>query len=225
MENAKTVVICDSHPVVRYGLSQMLKQEKDIEVVAEVSNGIELINALATHNPTIVIFDINNSVCDIELIASFINSKASQCASKIIIYTSATTSNIVENAAKIGVHGYLLKSCDFDEVVKAINIVHNNGTLLDPEFATMLIKHFRSTENSNTEQEVLSKREQEVLSLIAAGASNRHIASKLYIGECTVKFHVSSILAKLNVRNRTEAASLAIQGGILRKPGFKLVTP
>ena len=225
MATVKTVVICDPHPVVRYGLSQMLTQEKDIEVVAEVSNGIDLINALTTHNPTIVIFDIDNFGCDIELIVSFINSKATQCSSKIIIYTAATTRSIVENAARIGVHGYLLKSCDFDEVIKAINVVHNNGTLLDPEFATLLIKHFRTTEQSITEHELLSKREQEVLSLIAAGASNRHIASKLYIGECTVKFHVSSILAKLNVKNRTEAASLAIQGGILNKNGFKVVTP
>ena len=216
VEHLKTVVICDSHPVARYGLSQILERESDIKVVAETSNSFDLINALSTYKPSIVILDIDSACCDVDLILGYINSDGVDFSSKIIIYTSTTNDSTVEKAAKLGCNGYLLKRAEFSEIVKAINVVHNNGTVLDPDFATHLLKHLRATDNSKVEYDALSKREREVLSLIAAGASNRFIAKKLYIGECTVKFHVSSILAKLNVKNRTEAASIAIQGGILQ---------
>lgn len=215
MENLKTVVICDNHPVARYGLSQILECEKDIRVVAEVSNSFELVNTLSTFKPEIVILDIENACCDVELISDYINSNPTDVSSKIIIYTGTTDSSTVEKAAKLGIQGYLPKCAELHEIVKAIDIVYNNGTLLDPTFATQLLKHLRAAEQSHTDSDALSKREREVLSLIAAGASNRLIADKLFIGECTVKFHVSSILAKLNVKNRTEAASIAIQDGII----------
>ena len=124
--------------------------------------------------------DIENSCCDVELISDYINSNPTDVSSKIIIYTGSTNDSIVEKAAKLGIQGYLPKCVVLHEIVKAIDIVHNNGTLLDPTFATQLLKHLRVAEQSQLDSDALSKREREVLSLIAAGASNRHIADKLF---------------------------------------------
>ncbi len=206
------VVICDSHPALRYGLTQMLTLEDNIDVVADVPTSCELIRAVPIHKPDLVIIDIGSECCDFDII---LNSRIPDLSVKFIAYTSETNDDVIKKAAKLGVYGYLLKTTDVHELVKAIRIVHKNGTVLDPDFATKLLWHMRSVEHSHNDQDSLSKRELEVLNLMAAGESNRNIATKLYIGECTVKFHVSSILTKLKVKNRTEAAAIAIQAGMV----------
>jgi len=214
------VLICDSHPALRYGLSQMLQLEDAIDVVAEVATSGELVLAVPSIKPDIVIIDIGNECCDIDVIHNALSGEASF---KIIVYTSETNDEIIKKAAKLGVYGYLLKKTDVTELAKAIHTVYKNGTVLDPDFATKLLWHMRTVpERSQTDQDSLSKRELEVLRLLADGESNRNIAAKLYIGECTVKFHVSSILTKLNVKNRTEAAAIAIQAGMIYKPANNL---
>jgi len=123
---------------------------------------------------------------------------------KTIIFTSGNDKNLIWNAAEMGVQGYLLKQAERDEIIDAIYVVHRGGTKLAPCVTTTLLEHLQFKQRQL--QANLSKREQGVLDLITLGKTNNDIASALYISTRTVKFHVSSILTKLNVRNRTEAA-------------------
>lgn len=210
MDEKIYVAICDDHPVIRYGLSHILNEEPDIEVVGDA----------ATHDDLLAIFDRkvpDVTVLDIELE----NTTGFECIktirekypdTRVLIYTSHGEMERIMKAVESNVQGYILKQSDYSEIIKAIRIVSGGGTWLQPEIATKLLAGMRSREHSI--DTILSKREQQVLSLIAQGQTNKDIANNLFISERTVKFHVSAILEKLDVRNRTEAALLANEQNI-----------
>jgi DNA-binding NarL/FixJ family response regulator len=201
------IAICDDHPVVRYGLSAIINSEVDCEVVLEASKPEELLKQFAFIQPDITILDLE--LDDASGIDCLKEIRKTNPNAKVIIYTSHGESDQIMEAIDLGIQGYLLKQSDCADIVKSIQIVKDGGTSLEPCIATKVLERMRN--DKDKAENVLSKRETQVIGLLAIGNTNRDIAATLFISERTVKFHVSSILDKLNVRNRTEAALYANQ--------------
>lgn len=204
------IAICDDHPVIRFGLSQVINNEEDLEVSLEAATPQALINDFEEHSPDITILDLElGNASGIDCLKEI---RQLSPAAKVIIYTAHGESDRIMEAIDLGIQGYLLKESECSDIINSIRIVHNGGTSLEPGIATKLLDRMRN--ETEREINVLSRRETEVLVQLAQGKTNRDIASTLFISERTVKFHVSSILDKLHVRNRTEAALYARQNDI-----------
>ncbi|MBM6619062.1 response regulator [Bacillus suaedaesalsae] len=218
------IVIIDDHQLFREGVKRILDFETNFEVVAEGEDGSEALAIVEKHQPDVVIMDINmptlNGVeATAQLIAEFPDTK-------VIILSIHDDENYVTHALKTGAQGYLLKEMDAEQLVDAVNIVAEGGSYLHPKVTHNLVKEYRrlaTTANSKTsgrkEIEIrrplhlLTRRECEVLQLLADGQSNRTIGESLFISEKTVKNHVSNILTKMNVNDRTQAVVVAIKNG------------
>ena len=209
----KTIIV-DDHPVVRFGVRQMLSTDKDIEVVAEMEDVDHLIDTIKEKAADIVLLDLEldhtHGVDALRLI------RQAAPDVKVIIYTSHDEEERIVQAAEVGVDGYLLKGCGQRELLDAIHSVQSGGIALEATVAGKLMKHMnRRSSKSETETIRFSKRETQVLKLMASGKTNRDIGASLFISESTVKFHVHAILNKLDANNRTEAVSIAAQLGIV----------
>lgn len=203
------IAICDDHPVIRYGLSQIINNEPDIEVAIEAPTPEFLVSNFPEVNPDITILDLElNDTSGIDCLREL---RQNHPTTKVIIYTAHGEYDRIMDAIDLGIQGYLLKQSDCSDIINSIRVVYNGGTCLEPDIATKLLARMRDRDEQKAVENVLSKREIQVLNLLALGKTNRDIANSLYISERTVKFHVSSILEKLHVRNRTEAALYANQ--------------
>ena len=215
--NTTTVIrtlVVDDHPVVRYGIRHMLDAEPDIEVVGELDdiNGIGAV--LSELQPDVVLLDLEfGDTHGVDALRQF---REEAPGMRVIIYTSHDDEERIIQAAELGVDGYLLKGCPKEEIVSAIRSVHDGGTALESSVASKLMHHM-NRRSSRKEQPAIhfSKREKQVLELLAKGKINRDIGAKLFISESTVKFHVHAILSKLDANNRTEAVSIAANLGII----------
>jgi len=205
------IIICDEHSIVRYGLTHMLEQETDVTVLAQTPCAVELSRHAKKFEADVVILDAANP----NYLLAVSNLHSLPQKPKVIVYTTLEDEKTIVNALEQGACGYLLKKSDYRELIKAIRVVQEGGTYLDPLVAAKLAAHMRAGTKKPIGEEPLSKREIEILRFLATGNSNRDISKKLLISETTVKFHVSSILAKLHVRNRTQAALAAKQHGIV----------
>jgi len=207
-------VIVDDHPVVRYGLKHMLDVEPDIEVVGELENLSGVGTALLDLQPDVVLLDLElEETHGVDALRQF---REQAPGIRVIIYTSHDEEDRIIQAAELGVDGYLLKGCIRDELVSAIRSVYDGGTALDASVASKLLQHMNRRSSKRERPAIhFSKREKQVLELLAAGKTNRDIGTKLFISESTVKFHVHAILSKLDAGNRTEAVSIAVQQGII----------
>jgi DNA-binding NarL/FixJ family response regulator len=209
----KTIIV-DDHPVVRFGVRQMLSTDKDIEVVAEMEDVDHLVDTIKEKAADIVLLDLEldhtHGVDALRLI------RQAAPDVKVIIYTSHDEEERIVQAAEVGVDGYLLKGCGQRELLDAIHSVQSGGIALEATVAGKLMKHMnRRSSKSETDTIRFSKRETQVLKLMASGKTNRDIGASLFISESTVKFHVHAILNKLDANNRTEAVSIAAQLGIV----------
>ena len=209
----RTLVV-DDHPVVRYGIKHMLDAESDIEVVGELDDINGIGKVLSELEPDVVLLDLELEETHGVDALRFLREEAP--GMHVIIYTSHDDEERIIQAAELGVDGYLLKGCPKEEIVSAIRSVHDGGTALEASVASKLMQHMHGR-SSRREQPAIhfSKREKQVLELIAAGKTNRDIGAKLFISESTVKFHVHAILSKLDASNRTEAVSIAAHQGII----------
>jgi DNA-binding NarL/FixJ family response regulator len=207
------ILIADDHPVVRYGLTQFINTEPDLEVVGEASNGQQTIEKVLSLRPHVTLLDIE--LGESRGIETLRQIRQLAPASVVIIYTAFSNTQLIVEAVEVGIQGYLLKNSNPEALINAIRNVHGGGTALEPEIATKLLKYLRGHSNGDGIDEPLTKREQEVLYELVTGKSNRTIAQRLYITERTVKFHVSSILNKLHAKNRTEAVLIAAQTGLI----------
>ena len=212
-EVIRTLVV-DDHPVVRYGVTHMLDAELDIDVVGELENLHGIGAALAELKPDVVLLDLElEEIHGVDALRQ-LREKAPEM--NVIIYTSHDEEDRIIQAAELGVDGYLLKGCPKDEIISAIRSVHDGGTALDASVAAKLMHHMNRRSARNAEPVIrFSKRETQVLKLLAAGKTNRDIGETLFISESTVKFHVHAILSKLDASNRTEAVSIAASHGII----------
>ena len=205
-----TVLIVDDHSVVREGLRSFLDMQKDIQVVGEASNGAEAIELTGRLSPDIVLMDlVMPGVDGIEATRQICTRHP---GSKDIALTSFLEDEQVFPALEAGVSGYLMKDLTPAELARAIRTVHEGKADLHPGAAKKLIDGLQDQRSSVMGD--LTQREVQVLDLIAKGLSNREIAERLVISPKTVKVHVSSILSKLNLSDRTQAAIYALKQGL-----------
>jgi len=209
----KTIIV-DDHPVVRFGVKQMLSSSQDIEVVAEMDDVDNLLQVLKDTDADILLLDLElehtTGVDALRLV------RENAPGTKVIIYTSHDEEDRIVQAAELGVDGYLLKGCGQTELVNAIQSVSAGGIALESTVAGKLMNHMNQRSSTKVTQTVqFSKREAQVLKLLSSGKTNRDIGETLFISESTVKFHVHAILNKLDASNRTEAVSIAAQLGLV----------
>jgi two-component system, NarL family, response regulator LiaR len=204
------VLITDDHSVVRQGLRMFLSLDPDIQVVGEAQNGREALEMARELQPDVVLMDLLMPVMDGMEATKAIRAELPEV--EVIALTSVLEGASVSGAVKAGAIGYLLKDTNAEELHRAIRGAAEGKVQLAPEAAARLMNEVRAPENSDA----LTDRETEVLRLLARGKANKEIASELFVEEKTVKSHVSSILRKLGVRSRTQAALHAVQTGLAR---------
>jgi DNA-binding NarL/FixJ family response regulator len=204
------ILITDDHPIVREGLSAVLETQPDFEIVGEAVSGAQAVERAAALRPDVILLDLE--LPELDGVAALRAIRAANPQAKVIIFTAFDTDERILGAVQAGAQGYLLKGAPREELFQAIRVVHSGGSLLQPVVAARLLRQVSGTPAL---PESLTERELEVLRLLAKGRQNKEIASELVISERTVKFHVSAILAKLAVGNRTEAVSKAAQLGLI----------
>jgi len=209
------VLVADDHPLVRQGLRSFLSTIDDIDVVGEASDGAEAIAMATALQPDVVMMDLAMPTVDgIEAIRRITEERPS---ARIIALTSFATDDKVFPAIQAGAAGYLLKETEPSELVEAIRKVHRGEPILHPSVAARLMQQVVAA-TPRAHRTDLTARELEVLRLIAAGRSNKEIAHDLAVAEKTVKTHVSNVLSKLGVADRTQAALYAVQHGLAEPP-------
>jgi DNA-binding NarL/FixJ family response regulator len=201
-----TVLIADDHPVVRQGLAVLLEVQDDITLVGEASTGPEAVQLTRQHAPDVLLLDLK--LPEIDGLGVLSELAAQQSSTRVLILTSAAGPATPGLALQAGAAGFLYKDVDPDALVRAIRSVHDGQTVLAPEAAGLVTA--RSAGGARGIG-ALTGRERDVLGLLAAGHSNREIARTLHVSEKTVKTHVSAVLAKLGVADRTQAALLAVR--------------
>lgn len=215
MENKNiTVFLVDDHELIREGIKQLLELGGDIDVVGQASNGEEAIQMILKYRPDVVLLDINMPKMNgIDVLRRL---KDLGVKSKIIMLTIHKDREYLLEAMKIGADGYVLKDSDAEGLLRAIRNVKNGKTYIQPSIASLLVEDVNNKEANGDAMKIdsLTKREYEVLTLIAEGLSNKDIADKLYISEKTVKNHVSNIFKKLEVNDRIQAAIFAFKNSI-----------
>jgi DNA-binding NarL/FixJ family response regulator len=210
------VLIADDQALVRTGFRKILESEPDLEVVGEAGDGGEAVEAALLLRPDVVLMDIRMPRLD-----GLEATRRLAGKTRVLVLTTFDVNEYVYEALRAGASGFLLKDAPADQLVTAIRVVAAGDALLAPSITRRLIEEFARRPPSNVrpaELEALSPRELDVLRLVARGLSNAEIASELYVGDATVKTHVSRVLQKLNLRDRVQAVVLAYESGLLQ-PG------
>jgi two-component system, NarL family, response regulator LiaR len=201
-----SVLVADDHPVVRQGLRTFLELQEDIELSGEAGDGFEAVARAEELLPDVVLMDL--VMPELDGIEAIRRIRSTSPATKVIVLTTFAEDDKLFPAIKAGAAGYLLKDVEPRELAEAIRRVHRGEALLHPKVAGRLMREF--AEESDME-EALTERELDVLRLIARGLPNKEIARELVVSEKTVKTHVSNILAKLHLADRTQAALYAVR--------------
>ncbi|CAM3715391.1 response regulator [Mesobacillus zeae] len=204
------VLIADDHHVVRRGLAFFLRTQRDIDIVGEAANGEEAVTLAGTLKPDVILMDLSMPGMNGIEATKIIKNKHPEI--KIMMLTSFSDQDHVIPALEAGASGYQLKDVQPDELVQCLRNLMNGETQLHPKAATQLLANLsgKSTKNNDPAQD-LTKRELDVLREITHGKSNKEIASALFITEKTVKTHVSNLLSKLQLADRTQAALYAVK--------------
>lgn len=211
IEKPIRIFIVDDHPVVRDGLVAILSTQDDFVVVGNAGDGRSAISQILTLEPDVTLLDLE--MPEMDGVETLRHLRAQLPAVRVIVFTAFDTDDRIVTAVQAGAQGYLLKGAPRQELFNAIRVVHGGGSLLQPIVATRLQQLAQQESPPPVEQ--LTERELEVLQALALGLQNKEIAARLVISERTVKFHVSAILGKLNVGNRTEAVAVAAQRGLV----------
>lgn len=218
------IIIIDDHQLFREGVKRILEFEKSFQVVAEGDDGSEALYLVEEHRPDVVIMDINMPQMNgVEATRELVDKYPD---TKVIILSIHDDENYVTHALQTGACGYLLKEMDADALIEAVRVVADGGSYLHPKVTHNLVNEYRKlasgvarsgsyvqTVEIRRPLHLLTRRECEVLQMLADGKSNRGIGESLYISEKTVKNHVSNILQKMNVNDRTQAVVVAIKNG------------
>jgi DNA-binding NarL/FixJ family response regulator len=209
------ILIADDHPVVQDGLLAVLGTQPDFEITGVAVTGLEVLRMVSAKDPDIVLLDLEMPEMDGLEVLEHLRREHPQV--KAIVFTAFDTDERIVGAVKAGAKGYLLKGAPSQELFQAIRTVSAGGSLLQPVVASKLIDHVSGASEQKLQQGTLplTARERQVLEQLALGKTNKEIALELVISERTVKFHVSSIFAKLGVGNRTEAVTIAARQGLV----------
>lgn len=204
------LLLIDDHPLVRKGLQFVLSLENDIEVVGEASNGLEALNLLKNHTPDVALVDLRlGHEYGLDIVE---NCLKNNIPCKFIVLTSSADEYDFRKAEEVGAYGYVLKEALPEELLYAVRLVNRGRKYYDPGIISEMMKE-SSTDNIT---EDLTPREQEVLLALGEGLCNKDIGKKLFISDYTVKKHVSQILAKLGLTDRTQAALYVQKKNILK---------
>ncbi|GAA2635374.1 MULTISPECIES: response regulator [Streptomyces] len=217
------VMIADDQMMVRQGFTVLLNAQPDIEVVGQAVDGADAVAKVAELAPDVVLMDIRMpGMGGIE--ATSVITAAPEAAVKVLVLTTFDLDEYVYEALRAGASGFLLKDASADQLAEAVRVVAAGEALLSPNITKRLITEFSRLgaprAPSRARIEALTERETEVLSLIAQGLSNAEISEHLVLAEQTVKTHVSRILVKLGLRDRTQAAVFAYETGLIRPTGY-----
>ena len=214
------VVLVDDEAMVRVGLRMVLTAEADIEVVGEAADGGSAVEVVEATEPDVVLMDVR--MPDVDGIEGARRVLARCPGVKVVVLTTFDEDEYVEAALRAGVSGFLLKVAPPERLIDAVRTVAAGGGLLDPGVTRRVIESFAAAPPLRTRRaetlDALTERERDVLRLIGRGLSNSEIAAELYLGETTVKTHVSNVLAKLGLRDRVQAVVAAYETGHVR-PG------
>ncbi|MGZ6316813.1 MAG: response regulator [Anaerolineales bacterium] len=205
------IVLVDDHEVVRLGLKSLLERHPQFDVVGEAGSAREAIEQVAALKPEVVLMDIRlPGTSGIEACEEIVNKFP---GTRVIMLTSYADDEMLFSAIRAGASGYLLKQIGSDDLVKALEAVSRGEALLDPAVTQRVFQEVRRAvkEEEASAFAHLSQQEKHVLLLVSEGKTNREIAKSLFLGEGTVRNYVSSILSKLGVNNRAEAAAYAVQ--------------
>ena len=212
--NQISIVIADDHEVVRTGLKALLNQESDLRVVGEASTGEEAIEQATLHKPDLVVMDIRmTGISGIDACRTITEQLPD---TRVIMLTTYAEDDLLFAASQAGASGYVLKRIGTNDLMHTIREVASGETGLDPGLTRAMFKRNDELEkdSSGTAFSDLTNQELRVLALIRDGSTNREIAARLFLGEGTVRNYVSTILSKLHVANRAEAAAFAVQHNI-----------
>jgi DNA-binding NarL/FixJ family response regulator len=215
-----SVVLADDQELVRTGFRLILETEDDLEVVGEACDGKEALAVTRRQQPDVVLMDIQMPKLD-GLEATRRIAQDAGIRSRVVILTTFERDDYVFEALRAGASGFLLKNAPPEELVHAIRIVAGGEALLAPSITRRLIEEYsRRPARPKTDPRLqdLTERELEVLRLLATGKSNAELAAQLYLGEGTIKTHVSHLLAKLDLRDRVQAVVFAYENGLVDRP-------
>lgn len=210
---AVNVMIADDHSMIREGLKQLLELEGDFKVIAEACDGVDCLEKLSVIKPDVLLLDIN--MPNLNGLEVLLKMKERRMKVKVLVLTVHNEVEYLLKAIEIGVNGYLLKDSESSELKKAINAVVSGEDYIQPSMIPVLNSKKIDVNNDNVKIEKLTKRELEVLKLLAYGMYNKEVAEKLNISERTVKNHVSNIFKKIEVTDRTQAAVFAIRNNLI----------
>ncbi|MFY4775666.1 response regulator [Metabacillus sp. RGM 3146] len=219
------VLVVDDQPLMRDGLATLINMRKDISVVGTAADGLEAFEKAKTLKPDIVLMDIRMPGTDGVKGTRLIKQNLETV--KVLMLTTFTDSELIFDALEEGASGYLLKDMSTDTIVQAIMTVQSGGIVLPPNLTGQILKELKKSKGTESEAKEspppsvlkeLTEREIEVLKQIGYGMSNKEIAGVLYITEGTVKNHVSNLISKLELRDRTQAAIFAVRYGITAFP-------
>jgi len=213
-----TILLVDDQPLFREGLRTLLSVQPDLKVVGEAGDGEEAIKLCRTLKPAVVLMDLQMPVLDGVEATRRLHHE--QPDSRVIVLTTFDDDEMVFDGLRAGALGYLLKDAPSEKLAEAIRAAARGESFLQPSIAAKVVAEFArlTTKRSPPAQaliEPLSDREQEILALIATGATNREIGNRLFLAEGTVKNHVTNVLGKLGVRDRTQAALKAKEMGLI----------
>ncbi|OLT44524.1 DNA-binding response regulator [Serinicoccus sp. CNJ-927] len=224
--NPLRLLLVDDQPLLLQGFAMILSTEPDIEVVAQVTDGLQAVDAVAQHRPDVVLMDVQMPVLDgIEATRRIV---ADHPEVRVVILTTFDRDDYLFDALQAGASGFLLKNADADDLVDAVRAAAEGHALLAPEVTMRVISRMATGDGppaaldpTPAEGEALPEltgREREVLRMMARGLSNAEIAAEAFVSEATIKTHVSNVLAKLVVRDRVQAVIAAYEAGLVR-PG------
>ncbi len=207
------LIILDDHKLLREGICQLLSLSEDINIVAQYDNGLDLIDGYKQYSPDVICLDI--SLPDIDGFEVIKQIRKTDRKMRLLVLTVHKDIEYVDKAFRKGANGYILKDAGIDELKTAIKTVANGDRYIQEELQPLLSNYFERKAEASVAADSLTKREIEILKIVASGGSNKDIADKLNISERTVKNHLFNIFKKINVNDRTQATLFAIKNNFI----------
>ncbi len=208
------LMLADDHRMLREGLRRSMT-DAGFDVIGEAGDGVEAVRLALQLSPDVILMDVTMPNCDGVEACRQVKSTSSD--TKVVMLTMHADQDVLTNAIRAGAIGYLTKDCSTREIAEAVRMAAEGDTVLSPQLARSMLEEVRRIDQPRTAEEdrVVTKREEEVLQLIADGCSTPEVAASLYISQKTVKNHLASIYQKLDARDRTQAVLQAVRMGIV----------